>query len=44
VTRILETGPGADLQRREQNRGGMPGVLAFLVEETGRVGVAFDDP
>jgi glutamate---cysteine ligase / carboxylate-amine ligase len=37
VTTMLETGPGADLQRRAHDRGGMPAVLAFLVEETGRL-------
>ena len=37
VASILETGPGADVQRRVHRRGGMSGLLAFLAEETARL-------
>jgi carboxylate-amine ligase len=37
VEGILNDGPGADLQRQAHHRGGMAGLLAFLVEETGRL-------
>jgi glutamate---cysteine ligase / carboxylate-amine ligase len=36
VGRILADGNGADRQRAAHARGGMPGLLAFLVEETAR--------
>ena len=37
VASILETGPGADVQRRVHRRGGMSKLLAFLAEETARL-------
>jgi carboxylate-amine ligase len=36
VSRILSDGNGADRQRAAHARGGMPGLLRFLVEETAR--------
>jgi glutamate---cysteine ligase / carboxylate-amine ligase len=38
VERILAEGAGADRQRAAHARGGMPGLLRFLVDETARPG------
>jgi glutamate---cysteine ligase / carboxylate-amine ligase len=36
VERILADGGGADRQRAAHARGGMPGLLRFLVDQTAR--------